>query len=219
MNRELKTAAARPALLPRSQCAGFLGFAESRVALHRPASAVPPELRLLASGNHAVKRPACMSLFFVASIPVKPHFFFCSSKKTSNAALNGTAAISAKSRQSRRATPPSGPGRRSRRQGYETKCFCVPFTFTARRPRVVVAFDGHPRSLYRFAFSALNFAHRAFVAFEILALAAADITRSFLPIGCSVSLIRLEFGFLSAARKTGSPRSRAFFEAGPVGRR
>jgi hypothetical protein len=30
--------------------------------------------------------------------------------------------------------------------------------------------------------SALNFTHRAFVAFEILALAAADITRFFLPI-------------------------------------
>jgi hypothetical protein len=36
---------------------------------------------------------------------------------------------------------------------------------------------------FPFAFAALNFAHRAFVAFEIFALAATDITRFFLPIG------------------------------------
>src|SRR5258707_13818965 len=38
-------------------------------------------------------------------------------------------------------------------------------------------------------FSALNFAHRSFVALDILALAAADSTRVFLPIGLALLVI------------------------------
>src|SRR5260370_9602967 len=41
---------------------------------------------------------------------------------------------------------------------------------------------------FPFAFSALNFAQRSFVAFEILALAAADITRFVLPVVLPVVL-------------------------------